>query len=104
MLRVIVTVPFSVPVRRSAPAERALVTYLAFKTYVYRGKELSDAMGYRDSSSVARSATRVEGSPALLRAWRRLGREVQAEFKDRWLEINRCSRSDPSVRGRSLGR
>jgi len=53
MLRVIVTVPFSVPVRRSAPAERALVTYLAFKTYVYRGKELSDAMGYRDSSSVA---------------------------------------------------
>ena len=68
------------PRRRSTTAERALVTYLAFKTYSYRGKELPDAMGYRDSSSVARSATRVEASSALLRAWRKLAREVKAEL------------------------
>ena len=72
--------PQRFPGRRSATAERALVTYLACETYGYRGKELSDAMGYRDSSSVARSATRAEGSPALLRAWRKLAREVKAEL------------------------
>ena len=66
--------------KRLSWLERALVTYLGFKTYGYRGKELSDAMGYRDSSSVARSATRVEGSPALLRVWRKLAREVKAEL------------------------
>ena len=72
-----------VPGRRSTTADRALVTYLAFKTYGYRGKELSDAMGYRSSTSIHLAAKRVEQSPALLRAWRRLRREVDAEFKAR---------------------
>ena len=75
-----------VPGRRSTTADRALVTYLAFKTYGYRGKELSDAMGYRSSTSIQLAAKRVEQSPALLRVWRRLRREVDAEFKARWLE------------------
>ena len=59
------------------------MVHLAFKSYGHRGKELSDAIGYRSSTSVQLAAKRVEQSPALLRAWRRLRREVDAEFKAR---------------------
>lgn len=66
---------------RPVPSD-SLVTYLAFKTYGYRGKELADALGYRSTTSIAVAAKRVEASPALVRAWRRLAREVRAIEKE----------------------
>ena len=62
--------------RRLVTADRALVAFVAMKAYGYRGKELSDALGYRSQSSVPAAIRRVESSTSLRRAAGRLRRAV----------------------------
>ena len=49
---------------------------MAMKAYGYRGKELSDALGYRSQPSVPAAIRRVESSTSLRRAAVRLRRAV----------------------------
>ena len=69
------------------------MAFVAMTTYGYRGKELSDALGYRSQSSVPAAIRRVESSTSLRRAAGRLRRAVSERIGG---VINGVWSSDPS--------
>ena len=79
--------------RRIISADRALVAFVAMTTYGYRGKELSDALGYRSQSSVPAAIRRVESSTSLRRAAAGCVVRLQSGSGE---VINGVWRSDPS--------